>query len=234
MTNVLVVEDSPDLAFGLQTNLEIEGYQTTVATDGEAALAKFDEIQPDIVILDLMIPKLNGYGVLQALRERGSNVPVLILSAQKEETAKIRGFRLGADDFVTKPFSVLELMARIEALLRRSALRPGTPLEPTPGAEGRERFGDVEVDFTAQMVYRKGQKVDLAPKVFELLQALMRRGGAVARRHDLLREVWGHRRQVSTRTVDLHILDLRRKIEDDPTQPRHILTVRKAGYRFQR
>src|SRR5690242_15625748 len=116
MARVLVVEDSPDLAYGLETNLHIEGYETALATDGEIALHLYDEFRPDIVILDLNIPKINGYGVLQQLREQGSLVPVLILSAQKEETAKIRGFRLGADDFVTKPFSVLELMARIEAL----------------------------------------------------------------------------------------------------------------------
>lgn len=233
MTKVLVVEDSPDLAFGLQTNLEIEGYQTTLAADGELALLKYREFQPDIVILDLMIPKLNGYGVLQVLRDEGSNVPVLILSAQKEETAKIRGFRLGADDFVTKPFSVLELMARIEALLRRSANRPGNGAARAAD-ETRVRFGRNEVDLTAQIVYRDGKLVDLAPKVFDLLVALMRRRGAVARRDDLLRDVWGHRHLVSTRTVDLHVLELRRKIEDDPTNPKHILTVRKAGYRFQR
>ncbi|HEX6558578.1 MAG TPA: response regulator transcription factor [Longimicrobiales bacterium] len=232
MTKVLVVEDSPDLAFGLQTNLEIEGYQTTLAADGEAALVMYQEFRPDIVILDLMIPKLNGYGVLQALRDQGSSVPVLILSAQKEETAKIRGFRLGADDFVTKPFSVLELMARIEALLRRARSRPPNGKGSTE--ETRVRFGRIEVDLTAQMVYRDGETVELAPKAFDLLVALMRRGGAVARREELLRDVWGHRHLVSTRTVDLHVLELRRKIEDDPTNPKHIVTVRKAGYRFQR
>ena len=230
MARVLVVEDSPDLAYGLQTNLEIEGYETQLAQDGEAALHFFDEFRPDIVILDLMIPKLNGYGVLQSLRDQGSNVPVLILSAQKEETAKIRGFRLGADDFVTKPFSVLELMARIEALLRRATTtREGTE----ELAESRGRFGSIEVDAATQTVYRDGKKVDLSPKAYELLVALMKRRGVV-RREDLLREVWGHRRLVTTRTVDLHMLELRRKLENDPSAPKHFLTVRKAGYRFQR
>ena len=231
MPRVLVVEDSPDLAFGLQTNLEIEGYETSLAGDGEAALDVYEKLSPDIVILDLNIPRLNGYEVLQALRERGSNVPVLILSAQKEETAKIRGFRLGADDFVTKPFSVLELMARIEALLRRAA-------KPTERANASDtaplRFGNISVDLAARVVYRDGEKLDVPPKTFDLLHALVRRNGAVVRREDLLREVWGHRNLISTRTVDLHVLELRRKIEEDPTRPQHIITVRKAGYRFQR
>ena len=231
MPRVLVVEDSPDLAFGLQTNLEIEGYETSLAGDGEAALDVYEKLSPDIVILDLNIPRLNGYEVLQALRERGSNVPVLILSAQKEETAKIRGFRLGADYFVTKPFSVLELMARIEALLRRAA-------KPTERANASDtaplRFGNISVDLAARVVYRDGEKLDVPPKTFDLLHALVRRNGAVVRREDLLREVWGHRNLISTRTVDLHVLELRRKIEEDPTRPQHIITVRKAGYRFQR
>ena len=233
MARVLVVEDSHDLAYGLQTNLEIEGYDTALASDGEEALLLFNEFNPDVVILDLMIPKLNGYGVLQTLRDQGSEVPVLILSAQKEETAKIRGFRLGADDFVTKPFSVLELMARIEALLRRAARRQPDPALAEP-EERRVKFGDVDVDLNAQLVYRDGKKIDIAPKVFELLVALMRRRGAVARREELLRDVWGHRQLVSTRTVDLHILELRRAIEADPAHPQHVITVRKSGYRFQR
>ena len=231
MARVLVVEDSPDLAYGLETNLKIEGYETALAVDGEAALHLYDQFRPDILILDLNIPKLNGYGVLQNLREAGSHVPVLILSAQKEETAKIRGFRLGADDFVTKPFSVLELMARIEALLRRAATQRETVARAD---EQRVQFGDVDVDLNTKTVFRNGEKVELAPKAYELLVALMDHQGAVVRREDLLREVWGHRRLITTRTVDLHILELRRKLEQDPTNPRHLLTVRKVGYRFQR
>jgi two-component system, OmpR family, alkaline phosphatase synthesis response regulator PhoP len=232
MRRVLVVEDSPDLAYGLQTNLEIEGYETRVASDGELALHLYDEFRPDIVVLDLMIPKLNGYGVLQALREQGSSVPVLILSAQKEETAKIRGFRLGADDFVTKPFSVLELMARIEALLRRAASK--VEVAAGNGEENHFSFGNIDVDLNGRVVHRDGEKVELSPKAFELLVALINRRGSVARREDLLRDVWGHRHLVSTRTVDLHILELRQKLETDPTNPQFFLTVRKSGYRFQR
>lgn len=232
MARVLVVEDSPDLAFGLRTNLELEGHETRLAEDGELALQAYPEFNPDIVILDLMIPKLNGFGVLQRLRADGSNVPVLILSAQQEEVAKIRGFRLGADDFVTKPFSVLELMARIEALLRRSA-RFGPESADSADRAKRIRFSDVEVDFMSQSVYRAGEKVELSPKGFELMTALINRGGAVARREELLRDVWGHRRMISTRTIDAHMLELRHKLEPDPANPRHFLTVRKAGYRFQ-
>jgi DNA-binding response OmpR family regulator len=231
MTRILVVEDSPDLAFGLRTNLEIEGYDIRVASDGRAALRTFDEFRPDLVVLDLMIPELNGYGVLQTLRERGSTIPVLILSATGEETAKIRGFRLGADDFVTKPFSVLELLARIEALLRRAG---GTKITEIDAAgQSAVRFGAVEVDLTSRRVYRHGQLVDLSPKAYDLMIALMNRRGGVVRREDLLREVWGHRREISTRTVDAHVVELRRELEEDAATPRHFLTVRKAGYRFQ-
>ena len=190
------------------------------------------EDSPDLVVLDLMIPELNGYGVLQALRERGSNVPVCILSATAEEAAKIRGFRLGADDFVTKPFSVLELLARIEALLRRaSQSKEGSSTSTTPPPSFK--FGDVEVDLASRRVYRFGELVDLSPKAYDLFVALMNRRGSVARREELLREVWGHRREISTRTVDAHIVELRRKLEEDATNPRHFVTVRKAGYRFQ-
>ena len=231
MTRILVVEDSPDLAFGLRTNLEIEGYDIRVAGDGRTALREFEDFRPDLVVLDLMIPELNGYGVLQAVRERGSTVPVLILSATAEETAKIRGFRLGADDFVTKPFSVLELLARIEALLRRARASEATK---SPAAtDNRYHFADVEIDLASRRVYRGGALIDVSPKAYDLLIALMNRRGRVVRREELLREVWGHRREISTRTVDAHLVELRRKLEEDAANPRHFLTVRKAGYRFQ-
>jgi len=232
MTRILVVEDSPDLAFGLRTNLEIEGYDIRVAGDGRTALREFDDFRPDLVVLDLMIPELNGYGVLQSLRERGSSGPVCILSATAEAAAKIRGFRLGADDFVTKPFSVLELLARIEALLRRAKqAKDGTPAAAT--GQQQFRFGDVEVDLLSRRVYRYGDLIDLSPKAYDLFVALMNRRGGVVRREELLREVWGHRRETSTRTVDAHIVELRRKLEEDAANPRHFVTVRKAGYRFQ-
>jgi two-component system alkaline phosphatase synthesis response regulator PhoP len=226
MSHILVVEDNPDLAFGLRNNLEIEGHHVTVAEDGPTGLEQARGVSPDLVILDLMLPGMDGYRVLRTLRDEGNSVPVLILTARGEEGDKVRGFRLGADDYVTKPFGVLELIARVEALLRRAA---GAVVE-TPAVE---RFGAVEVHPEARLVLRHGEPVSLAPKEFDLLVALIRRRGAVASRLDLMREVWGHRAAVISRTVDTHVAELRRKLEDDPAEPRHILTVRKAGYRFQ-
>jgi len=179
-------------------------------------------------VLDLMLPELDGYRVLRGLREEGVSVPVLILTARGEEADKVLGFRLGADDYVTKPFGVLELMARVSALLRRSASAAAAPARPAV-----EHFGDVEIDTAARLVRRGGAEIALTPMEFDLLLALLRRRGAVASRLDLLREVWGHTSAVLTRTVDTHIAELRRKLEGDPSAPRHILTVRKAGYRLQ-
>jgi DNA-binding response OmpR family regulator len=225
--SILIIEDNADLAFGLRNNLEIEGYSVEVANDGKEGLARVRDVDPDLIILDLMMPGLDGYRVLKALREEGDSTPVLILSARGEETDKVRGFRFGADDFVTKPFSLLELLARVEALLRRSHPQP-------EGAEHEiYRFGDIEVDVEAQSVMRAGTPIPITHREFTLLLALLRRRGAVVSRYDLLREVWGHRGAVLSRTVDTHILELRRKIEDDPAEPRHIITIRKSGYRLR-
>ena len=225
---VLVVEDNPDLAFGLRNNLEIEGYEVDVAESGPGGLERAREGNPDLVILDLMLPGFDGYRVLRALRDDGLGMPVLILTARGEEADKVRGFRLGADDYVTKPFGVLELLARVEALLRRS------PKHRADAATAmHERFGDVDVDISARAVHRDGQAVPLTPMEFDLLLALLRRRGAVASRLDLMKEVWGYHASVVSRTVDTHVAELRRKLEDDPAAPRHILTVRKAGYRLQ-
>ena len=227
MSRVLIVEDNQDLAFGLRNNLEIEGYSVEVAEDGPSGLAAARRIQPDLVVLDLMIPGIDGYRVLRQLREDGLDMPVLILTARGEEADKVLGFRLGADDYVTKPFGVLELLARVGALLRRT--RPPV----TDAAPLIERFGEVEIDMATRTVRRHGSAVAVTPMEFDLLVALLRRKGAVASRIQLLAEVWGHSSAVLTRTVDTHIGELRRKLEDDPANPRHILTVRKAGYRLQ-
>ena len=225
---VLVVEDNPDLAFGLRNNLEIEGYEVEVAETGPDGLSRVREGNPDLVILDLMLPGFDGYRVLRALREDGLGMPVLILTARGEEADKVRGFRLGADDYVTKPFGVLELLARVEALLRRS---PKHRREMS--AMSRKQFGEIDVDIAARSVQREGQHVQLTPMEFDLLLALLRRRGAVASRTELMTEVWGYHASVVSRTVDTHVAELRRKLEDDPAMPRHILTVRKAGYRLQ-
>jgi DNA-binding response OmpR family regulator len=229
MARILIVEDNPDLAYGLRTGLEIEGYDVQIAEDGETGLERAREWKPDLVMLDLMLPGMDGYRVLKTLREGGSDVPVLILTARGEEADKVLGFRLGADDYVTKPCGVLELLARVGALLRRSRLADKNNVT----ADTLERFGLVEINPASRTVTKEGTPVALSPKEFDLLLALVRRRGAVASRVELLREVWGHRVEVMTRTVDIHIAELRRKLEDDPSQPRHILTVWKAGYRLE-
>ena len=183
---------------------------------------------PDLVILDLMLPGMDGYKVLRTLREEGSEVPVLILTARGEEADKVLGFRIGADDYVVKPCGVLELLARVGALLRRSRPQDGVPA-PAPN----EHFGDVEINPASRQVTKSGKLVQLSPKEFDLLLALVRRRGAVASRLELLKEVWGHRVEVMTRTVDIHVAELRRKLEADPSAPKHILTVWKAGYRLE-
>jgi len=226
VTTILVIEDNADLAYGLRNNLEIEGYQVDVAADGTRGLAHARAAPPDLVILDLMLPGLDGFRVLRALRADGLGLPVLVLTARGEEADKVRGLKLGADDYVTKPFGVLELLARVEALLRRGRA-PG-------GLADHERFGAIEVIPASRSVLRGGILVALAPKEYDLLVALLRRHGAVATRGDLLREVWGYAAEVQSRTVDTHIAELRAKLEDDPAAPRHILTVRKAGYRLER
>jgi DNA-binding response OmpR family regulator len=223
---ILIIEDNPDLAFGLRATLEIEGYVVDVAADGRTGLASVRSGHPDLIILDLMLPEMNGYQVLRSLRENNDQTPVLILTARGEEADKVLGFRLGADDYVTKPFGRLELSARVGALLRRS----GGARQPTSAAV--ESFGDVEVHPASRTVLRGGDAVALTPKEFDLLLALIRRRGAVASRHELLREVWDHHAVVMTRTVDIHIAELRHKLEEDSSNPRHILTVWKAGYRL--
>jgi DNA-binding response OmpR family regulator len=183
---------------------------------------------PGPIILDLMLPGMDGYRVLKTLRAEGRQMPILILTARGEEADKVRGLRLGADDYVTKPFGVLELLARVEALLRRTAPPGGA------GAGPPEQFGAVEVVPASRTVLRNGRAVALTPKEFDLLLALVRRRGAVASRMELLTEVWGYSAAVLSRTVDTHVAELRRKLEADPAAPDHILTVRKAGYRLEK
>jgi len=224
MTRVLIVEDNPDLAYGLRNNLEIEGYEVEVAADGARGLERARAARPDLVILDLMLPEMDGFRVLRALRAEELAMPVLILTARGEEADKVRGLKLGADDYVTKPFGLLELLARVEALLRRPARR----------AADCVRFGEIEVDRDTRTVTRGGAGVELAPKEYDLLVALIDRDGAVVSRLDLMRRVWGYSDAVITRTIDTHVAELRRKLELDPARPRHILTVRKVGYRLKR
>jgi two-component system alkaline phosphatase synthesis response regulator PhoP len=225
---VLVVEDNTDLAFGLRNNLEIDGYEVAVAADGAAGVVRALEWRPHLMILDLMLPEMDGFRVLRTLRQRGFDEPVLILTARGEESDKVMGFRQGADDYVTKPFGVLELLARVDVLLRRAVRMRDGPTTPAIS-----RFGDIEVHRAARIVFRKGREVPLAPMEYDLLCALIDHHGAVMSRHDLMREVWEYDATVVSRTVDTHIVELRRKLEADPARPQHILTVRKAGYRLR-
>jgi DNA-binding response OmpR family regulator len=227
MTYLLVVEDNVDLAYGLRNNLEIEGYEVDLACDGLAGLAKARARQPDLLVLDLMLPGADGFRVLKTLRDEGAQYPVLILTARGEESDKVRGLKLGADDYVTKPFGVLELLARVEALLRRAGPRGGNG-----GSHVIFRFGDVEVHTATHAVLKADREVALTPKEYDLLVALLRREGAVASRLELMTEVWGYSAAVLSRTVDTHIAELRRKLEPEATEPLHILTVRKIGYRL--
>ncbi len=228
MAKVLIVEDNADLAAGIEYNLSLEGYETCIAEDGRRALMVAEQWTPDVILLDLMLPELDGYQVLQTLRSRGVKTPVVILTARGEEADKVRGFRLDADQYVTKPFGVLELLERVRALIRRSAR------DSTAGAHPLLRFGDVIVDTSSRAVTRNGTPCPLTPKAYELLLALVRRNGAVATRNELLKEVWGYSAFVTTRTVDSHVAELRRKVEHDPANPRFVKTVWKVGYRFER
>ena len=219
MARVLVVEDNENLAEGLRTNLEFEGHQAEVARDGAGGLMRARSGSHDLIVLDLMLPGLDGFRVLDALRAEGVPTPVLVLTARGDEADKVRGLRGGADDYVTKPFALRELLARVEALLRRA---------PAAGLG----FGEVRVDPATRVVTRAGVPVPLRPKEYDLLAALLRRRGAVVGRTELLREVWGYHESVLSRTLDTHVGELRRKLEPDPGTPRHILTVRKSGYRL--
>ena len=223
-THILIVEDNADLAYGLRNNLEIDGHEVATVETGEAALEHIKNQRPNLIVLDLMLPGLDGYQVLRRLRADGHEMPVLILTARAQETDKVLGFRLGADDYVTKPFGVLEVLARVSALLRRA--------NRYAALNAIERFGEIEINQETRLVTRAGAPVDLAPMEFSLLMALIARRGATVSRLDLLRDVWGHSAAVVTRTVDTHIAELRRKLEDDPAHPTYILTVRKVGYRL--
>ncbi|HEY0929874.1 MAG TPA: response regulator transcription factor [Gemmatimonas sp.] len=221
---LLVVEDNADLAFGLEQALSGAGHRVLIVHDGDAALERVHDVPIDLIILDLMLPHRDGFATLRALRGREWRGPVLVLTARSAESDKVQAFSLGADDYVTKPFALSELQARVTALLRRSE------------QSVREvwRFGDVLVDPSTHEVLRNGEIVMLTPKEYELLVALLRHRGAVVSRANLLREVWSYHVDTHTRTVDIHMAELRRKLEPAPSAPRYLLTVRKAGYRLAR
>jgi two-component system response regulator MtrA len=228
MTRIAVVEDQPELAELVARNLVLEGFEVRTVADGRAVLPLVRSWRPDLVILDLMLPGMDGFEVLRGLRGFDRRLPVIILSARGEEADKVRGFRLDADQYVTKPFGLLELLERVHGLLRRAAAAA------EDAATERITFGDISVDTASHTITRAGEPVTLSPKAFALLLALVRHDGAVIHRTALLREVWGYQALVLSRTVDSHVAELRRKLETDPAHPRHIITVFKTGYRFDR
>ncbi len=223
MPRILIVDDEPEMVRGLEDNLRFEGYQTVAAGDGKRGLALALSEAPDLILLDVMMPGMSGWDLCRALRQRGFDTPVIMLTARGEEVDRVLGLELGADDYVTKPFSLRELMARIRAVLRR----------PGPRQKFEEfAFGDVRVHLRARQAFKGGREVRLTRKEFDLLRYLVEHPGEVITRDRLLDEVWGYERFPTTRTVDTHILRLRQKFESDPERPAHILTAHGQGYRF--
>jgi len=221
---ILVAEDDAHILEGLETTLASEGYAVEAVADGEAALAAWSRMRPDLLILDIMMPGRNGYEVCRAVRAADARVPIIMLSAKSEEIDKVLGLQFGADDYMTKPFGIQELTARAEALLRR--------LHPAGRAGGVRSFGEVEFDLRGRTVTRAGQPVHLTPKELDLLEVLVRSPGRVQTRDDLLARVWGRDYEGTARTVDNFLTALRRKLEPRPEEPAHLITVRGKGYRF--
>lgn len=222
---ILLVEDEQSVSDAVSYSLEREGFEVLTAADGQTALQRFEDGHPDLVVLDLMLPGINGWELLQAFRKQRPAVPVIMLTARAEETDRVAGLELGADDYVTKPFSMRELTARVRAVLRRLSTRPEESL-PVLTKSG------IRLDADRHEVTVDGKAISLSPKEFDLLAYLMRHSGRVRNREDILQAVWGSAEFVDERTVDVHIRWLRLKIEADPVSPRRLLTVRGVGYKF--
>lgn len=222
MARILVVEDEPPLALGLEDDMKLEGYEVEVVRDGDTAVRRVREQSFDLVILDVMLPRKDGFEVCRELRRAGLRMPVILLTAKTQESDKVLGLELGADDYVTKPFSPRELRARVKAALRRAA------------GEMPEiyRFGDAEVDFTRYEFRRGGRAVEMTPIEFRLLATFIRHRGRTLSRNKLLDQVWGQETFVTDRVVDTHVTNLRKKIEPTPSEPRFLVNVRGMGYRF--
>jgi DNA-binding response OmpR family regulator len=226
MSRILIIEDDRAILRGLVDNLEYESHEVLSAIDGAQGYAMIREEKPDLVILDLMLPKMSGYEICRKVRAEGNTTPILMLTARGEEMDRVSGLDLGADDYVTKPFSVPELLARIRGLLRR-AQAPHSGLLPEELS-----FDDVMIDFKSFEARKGDQDLKLSRKEFGVLRLLAARMGEVVRRDELLNEVWGYDQYPTTRTVDNHIASLRAKLEDDPAEPRHLLTMHGVGYKL--
>ena len=224
MARVLIVEDDDAMAVALKDGFETEGHKVILARDGEAGLRAAREDSPELMILDVMLPKLSGHDICRQLRGEGARLPIIMLTARGQEIDKVVGLKLGADDYVTKPFSFMELLARVEAVLRRTS--------PAPQKIDRYTFGDVTVDFPAGTVVKGGEPVELSARELRLLRFFVERRGQVISRDDLLDNVWDYDEPPLTRTVDVHVAKLRKKIEDHPSDPDHIITVHRVGYKF--
>jgi two-component system alkaline phosphatase synthesis response regulator PhoP len=220
---ILVVEDETAIALGLKNDLALEGYQPEVVGDGDAALRRASEASFDLILLDVMLPKKDGFAVCRDLRRAGVKTPIIMLTARAQESDKVLGLGLGADDYVTKPFSPLELCARIKAVLRRTS----------PDQPDRYRFGDVTADFSTGVVRRGGQQVDLTALELKVLSALLRAQGRLLTREQVIEAAWGRGVSISDRVVDNHVMNLRRKLENDPSAPRFLISMRGLGYRFE-
>lgn len=226
MKRILVVEDDKSIQLGLVENLKKERYAVEVASDGEAALEIVRKKPVDLIILDVMLPSMDGFDVCRSLRKDGIQVPILMLTGKGEETDKVVGLELGADDYVTKPFSIRELLARVKVLLRRSG-SPKTDVSEI-------NVGDIHVDFLKQEAHRGQRAIKMSSREFALLQFFVRHEGQVMSRDTILNEVWGFDVTPTTRTVDNYVLSIRKKIERDPAKPKHLLTVHTTGYKFTR
>lgn len=224
MKRILVVEDDASILEGLVDSLEQEHYEVDTASDGEEGLRKATKKNVDLILLDLMLPSMNGEEICRKLREDGIDTPILILTSKKEEANKVLGLELGADDYVTKPFSVLELKARIKAILRRRIRAGENAVEFS--------FGNVKIDFKRHEAVKRGKQLKLTEREFKLLKYMVEHKGEVITRDMLLDMVWGYDNYPTTRTVDNYILSLRHKIEDNPSKPKYILTIHTSGYKF--
>jgi DNA-binding response OmpR family regulator len=224
MGKVLIVEDDPSMAVALRDGFEYEGYSVQVARDGTEGLKLASAKKLDLIVLDVMLPNLSGLDVCKQLRSQGNTLPIIMLTARGQEIDKVLGLKIGADDYVTKPFSFMELMARVEALLRRTS-KQQAPL-------GVYRFGNVTLDFKKFEACKQGRMIELSPREFKILKHLIEHRGEVVSRDQLLDTVWGYENFPLTRTVDMHIAKLRQKIEDSPNNPRYIVTLHRVGYKF--
>jgi two-component system alkaline phosphatase synthesis response regulator PhoP len=222
---ILLIEDEPGLVMTLTDRLTVEGYEVSHRGDGESGVAEAAAGNYDLLLLDIMLPKKSGFDVCRDLRQRGVETPILMLTARDQTVDKIVGLKLGADDYVTKPFDMMELLARIEALLRRS------PAKPDPSG-GTFEFGDVTIDFRGAEVRRNGEQLQLSAREFQLLRYLIEHKGETISRETLLSEVWGYEASLNTRTVDVHMAWLRQKLEPNTKYPRYLLTMRGLGYKF--